>query len=187
MPAIIHLAANLIFGSCFVLVTRKSAALRTSSLSWPLLALAAFEALVFTPIATYQFRFYPQWSMLYSFDPQMFPQLHHWIGPLSLAVILLNFSAAAGAFLLARRGILADSPSLWLAPIAVGAGAILYVGVFFGERIAFVGDYDQFWQGQAQLLLSSFTGWLGIALYVSGLALLLFVHSRFSDHDPQFF
>src|SRR5512145_2073632 len=98
MPALINIAANLVFGGSLAYVTRRSPAVRRELTSWALIFLVAFEALVFTPVATYLFRFYPQWSMLYWFDPQVLPGIERWLGALSALAVLLNFGAAVGGF-----------------------------------------------------------------------------------------
>src|SRR6478672_9560650 len=102
MPVLINLAVNVVLGASGVLALRKSPALRQGFLSWQLLLLTAFEALVFTPVATYLFRFYPQWSMLYLFDPQLYPDLERWLSVLSALIITLNFAALVGGYALAR-------------------------------------------------------------------------------------
>ena len=62
-------------------------AVRDAGVALPQLVVAdpllAFQAIVVTPIATLLFRFYPQWSMFYWFDPQIFPELDAYTGMLS--------------------------------------------------------------------------------------------------------
>ncbi len=185
MPVVINIAVNLLLGTGLALAVRRSPAMRESLFSWSLFLLIAFEALAFTPVATYVFRFYPQWSMLYWFDPQIFPDLHRWIGWLSLLAIVLNFAAALGAYLIARLGVLSGQFYLWAAPLVVGVVAIGYVGVVYGERVVFVGDYDAFWQGDAVLFVTAPPGWAGVALYLGAAALLIWTRARFQERDPS--
>ena len=185
MPAVLNFAANLVLGGAVVLALQKSRALRRDLLSWPLLVLIAFEALVFTPIATYLFRFYPQWSMLYLFDPQIFPELDNWIGLLSLSAVLLNFAGVLFGFYATRDGVLRDKRWLTYCAPGTGAGLALLCFAFFAKRIVFLGDFDAFWQGTANLAVTKLAGWLGLLLYVSGALFVTFLHRRFADHDPK--
>lgn len=186
MPAVINLAANLILGSAVALVLARSQAMRRELMSWPLLALVGFEAIVFTPIATFLFRFYPQWSMLYVFDPQIFPELENWIGLVALVAVLANFAAALGGFLATREGLLRHHRELTWGATAAGGASILLFFVLFGERVVFMGDYDAFWQGNADIFLARVGGWLGLLLYAGAGLFVAFLHTRFADHDPSF-
>ncbi len=185
MPALVNAAGNLVLGAAAVLAVRRSPAMRQHPLSWSLLVLIAFEAVVVTPVATYLFRFYPQWSLLYWFDPQLFPELQSWFGALSLLAVLLNLAAAVAGYLIARYGV--KIGRLWPVelPIAVGVGAIVAVAVKWGDRILYVGDYDEFWQGNASLFLATFPGWAGLALYVAAGGFIYWLHSRFKTRDPS--
>jgi hypothetical protein len=185
MPALINLATNALLGVAFALVARRSPAFKESLLSWPLLFAAAFEAVVFTPIATYLFRFYPQWSMLYWFDPQLYPELDGWIGLLSALAILANFGALVGSFVLARSGILKHKDWQWIAPAAAGGLLLLIVLILFGDRVVFIGDYDGYVQGNASVLFKRFAGWVGMLLYAGTIGFTLWVRARFSHEDPK--
>jgi hypothetical protein len=185
MPALINIAANLILGGAVAWVLRGSSAIRREVMSWALLALVGFEALIFTPVATYLFRFYPQWSMLYVFDPQIFPALESWIGVLSFLEVLLNFAAAVGAFCATREGLLRGKRWLTYAAPGLGAGLALVLFMAYGERIVFMGDYDTFWQGNADLFLVRLGGWVGLTLYAGAVFFIVFLHRRFADHDPK--
>lgn len=185
MPVVINIAVNLLLGAGLVLAVRRSPAMREGLFSWSLFLLIAFEAFAFTPIATYIFRFYPQWSMLYLFDPQIFPDLHHWIGWLSLLAIFLNFAAALCGYVIARIGVLSGQSYIWGAPLAIGTALIAYVGVVYGERVVFVGDYDAFWQGNAVLFVTQPPGWAGVVLYLGAAAMLIWTRNRFQNHDPS--
>jgi hypothetical protein len=185
MPAVINFAANLVLGSAVPLVLRRSPALRRELMSWQLLALVGFEALVFTPVATYLFRFYPQWSMLYMFDPQIFPELDNWIGALSLMAVLLNFAAALGAFYATREGLLRGAGWLTYGALTTGGALAVILLALFARRIGLMGDYDAFWQGNADLFLVRLGGWIGLLLYAAAGLFVAFLHTRFADRDPS--
>ncbi len=165
MPAIINLASALVLGGAVAWVLRRSAALRREFLGWPLLVLVAFLAIVWVPATTFLFRFYPEWSLLYAYDPQVFPRLGNWFGLLSLVVAMLNVAAAIGAFAMTRLGVKRERAWLVFAAPAIGVLVFLVVVVFCGKRLLFLGDYDAYWQGSAELFLWRGGGWLGVALY----------------------
>lgn len=185
MPALINLAANALLGVAFARLARQSPAGRQSLLSWPLLFATAFEALVFTPIATYLFRFYPQWSLLYWFDPQLYPDLERWIGLLSAGAVMLNFAALVGSYALARRGLQQRKDWQWITPAVVGGVMIVLVLILFGDRVVLIGDFDAYVQGSASLIFKRFAGWMGVLLYASTIGFTLWVQRRFAHHDPS--
>ena len=187
MPVIINIASNLILGAALPLGVRSSQALRQDFVCWQLLFLTAFEAAVFTPLSTYLFRFYPQWSLLYAFDPQLYPELDRWIGLMTGGAVLLNFGAVILGFALARAGILTGKKWLWAAPLAAGAAVWTVVLLGGGDRILFIGDFDAFWAGNNPILYKRFAGWVGMLLYIATGGFVLWVRRRFAQHDPALF
>jgi len=187
MPALLNIATNLVLGAGVAIVARNSQAVRKRPLNWALLTLLGFEGVVFTPIATYLFRFYPQWSMLYWFDPQIYPGLDRWLGVISLGVIVFNFLAAAGGFLLTRRGLIENKTWVTLAPFVGALLIAFFVTVFFADRLFWIGDYDVFWQGRADLLFATLPGVLTMALYGACVAFILLIHQRYGRREPRFF
>jgi hypothetical protein len=185
MPAVINIAGNLALGSALTLAVRKSPALRRDFVNWAFLLLVSFEAVVFTPIATYLFRFYPQWSMLYWFDPQIFPEIESFVGILSFTAVLLNFGAVVLGYHLTREGLLRGDRRLTYVSAAAGGLLLLAVLGLYGERVALIGDYDTFWQGNAVVLFRRLAGWVGFLSYVGAGLFVFYVHRRFHDHDPS--
>jgi hypothetical protein len=185
MPALINIALNLLLGTVLVLALRHSQAMRQTLMSWAFFVLLGFETLLVTPVTTYLFRFYPQWSMLYFFDPQIFPDLERYIGLLSLLAVVLNVSAAFLGYILARMALLLRQPWMWAAPIGAAAGVIFTIFILHGDRVLFVGDYDEFWQGNGAFILTSVPGITGLVLYLAAAALIVVVRRRFRDHDPS--
>ncbi len=185
MPALINLALNILLGAGVVLVLRRSQALHDQLLSWAFFVLLAFEMLLVTPITAYLFRFYPQWSMLYLFDPQIYADLDRAYGWMSLLAVLLNVVAGIAGFVALRMSLI--TRQTWIAASAIGCaiGLLLTVAFLHGERVIFIGDYDEFWQGNALFLLRTLPGWLGLWLYLLAGLLVYGLHRYFADHDPR--
>ena len=105
MPAPLNAAANLIFGAAGAMLLRRDAALRDDPFNGYFFTLLLFEAALVTPAATYLFRFYPDWSLLYWFDPQIYPRLELYVGWLSGTAIVANFILLLLGYTAARWGI----------------------------------------------------------------------------------
>ncbi len=180
MPVLVNICANLGFGAAVAWTARRSPALRGELLTWHLLLLLAFESLVITPAATLLFRFYPQWSMFYWFDPQLFPNLDQWAGWLSGLAVVLNYTAAMVGYGLVRWGIRRDNVALRVAPMVTAATVGVALVVLFGDQVLHLGDYETYLQGQADLLVATPAGWLGIALYVGAGAFVYWLYRRFA-------
>ncbi len=186
MPALYNLGAHVALGSALALTARRSEAFRQDPVSWPLILLFVFHALVAAPAATYLFRFFPQWSMLYAFDPQVFPDLDGWIGLISGGVVLLNLLCSVTGFFVTRAGILRASRSLELTPIAVATLSWVALLLSYPERSFWVGTYDAYWQAEAPFLLTTVPGFIGVLSYGLGLAFVLWVKKRFSGREPSY-
>ncbi len=169
------------------MVARNSPAMKENWLSWSSLAMLAFEAVCMTPMATYAFRFYPDWSMLYLLDPEIFPRFPYWVGWLSFVVVILNFISATGAYLITRRCLLNDKSTWALAPIISAAAGLLIVLALFHKRIFFIGDYEAFLAGEAQLIIKTIVGASGLLVYCLALGFVAWLAQRFSESDPKFF
>jgi hypothetical protein len=187
MPILLNLCVNLLLGSSIAMVARKSKAMQQNWLSWSSLCLLAFESLCVTPMATFAFRFYPDWSMLYLLDPEVFPNLPYWIGWLSILVVILNFVMATTAYLVTRSGILAQRAAIEFSPLILGASSLLVLTVLFYKRIFFIGDYEAFLAGEAQLMLTTPVGIFGLAVYIMAIGFIIWLAKRFSESDPKFF
>lgn len=186
MPAPINIALNLVLGSVLAWVLRRSPAMRQELLNWSLLLLLAIEAVLITPMTTYLFRFYPHWSMLYLLDPQVYPVVDDLTGILSLLAVCLNFGAAFLGYWLMRESLLTGKTWQRILPSSLAAVIIVAVFGFCYQQVGLMGDYDDFWQGQARFILLTFAGWLGVLVYGGAAALVTWVHLRFSRNDPQF-
>ncbi len=185
MPALVNVAASLAFGASLALVLRRSPSLRDETLSWPFIVLLAFEAVVATPVATLLFRFHPQWSMFYWFDPQVFPEIDAWTGALSAIAVLANATAACAGFMVVRQSVRMGPEWLRWVPFGVSAAMLAWWLVVFPRRLVFIGDYDEFWQGHASLMVARFAGWVGIITYAAAVLLVLVLRQRYADREPQ--
>lgn len=187
MPILMNLCINVLLGSSIAITARKSAAMKENWLSWSSLAMLTFEALCMTPMATYTFRFYPDWSMLYLLDPEIFPRFPYWVGWLSLVVIALNFATATIAYLITRQAILNENDRWSMAPLVSGGIALLIVLALFYKRIFFIGDYEAFLAGEAQLSIKTIAGLSGVLVYGLAIGFVTWLGRRFSESDPKFF
>lgn len=178
MPALINIAANLIFGAALARMTKDSPHHREGFISWPLILLVAFESFLVTPVATYVFRFHPQWSLLYAFDPQVYGGLLSWVGVLSAGAVLLNYVCALWGFAATRVAMRKAWPWLAYIPWVMGVGIIAGVVWSYGSRILYLGEYDAFWHGRAQLFVTQPAGWVALLPYVFALPYLFWVKKR---------
>lgn len=186
MPAVFNFGAHLALGSALALVARRSENFRQDLVSWPLILLFAFHALFAAPSATYLFRFFPQWSMLYAFDPQVFPDLEGWYGPLSAGAVLSNLLCGMIGLFVTRIGLLRSSRLLEWLPIALAAASWALLLFLYGERTFWVGTYDAYWQDQAPFLLLTSPGVIGLSTYLLAVGLLLWARRRFTTRDPSY-
>lgn len=185
MPALVNVAASMLLGASLALVLRRSPSLHDETLSWPFLVLLAFQALVVTPVATLLFRFYPQWSMFYWFDPQIFPELDSWTGILSAIAAVCDGLAAVAGFLVVRYSVIGGPQWLRWVPFAAASVTLSWALVAFPRRLVFIGDYDEFWRGEARLLIARAAGWVGIIAYATAITLVLVLRRRYANREPK--
>ena len=178
--------ANFCLGAAIVWCWRRSPALQDSLFCWQLLALGLYEALILTPVATYLLRFYPQWTLHYGWDPQIHPNLEGMLGWLSWPAIFGLYLAAFAGFGLTRLALLRQSPSLTLAPLAAGAGLWLLALLRWRRQFAYIGTFDDFSAGQADLWLLHLAGWVHMALYLSAVTYVVLLQRTYGSRDPRF-
>lgn len=186
MPVLFNALAHCALGSLLASTARRSPRFRLELVSWPLILLVAFHAILAAPSATFLFRFYPQWSLLYAFDPQVFPALNGWFAPMSAGVVLTNLTLGILGLLVSREGLIRESRLLERLPLAVAALCAALAVVFYGDRALWVGSYDAYWQDQALFLVKSPAGWVGLGTYIAGAAFILWTHRRFAEREPNY-
>ena len=174
----------MLFGVAIAVVSQKSPAIKITVFNWALLSALAFEALLFTPVATYLFRFYPHWSMLYLFDPQIFPQLESYYSAISVLIVLLNFIGLLFGYIFARISFLKKQYFRILLIMLFVIGGMAAVGSVFFDRIILIGDFDEYWRGEAVPFYTIMPGYMTCGLYVLTLSFVLWVKRRFWERDP---
>jgi hypothetical protein len=184
MPLLMNFGINIIFGASMALVGRQSLAMKEDLISWPLVFVVAFESLIMTPVCTFQLQFFPQWSLFYWFDPQLFPSLHDILSKASFLIILFNFLGALFGLAITRRGVVENSriyraicPMIGLFFFSLG---ILLLWPQTSPRTT----TDSYWYHNDPLILG-WPGWMGLACYLLGFLFVLWSYSRFSSQDPQ--
>lgn len=186
MPVVIHWAFNFMLGVCTARAVRGAPGLHVGRAPWPLLFLTAFEGIFVTPLVTYLFRYWPAWSMFYLFDPAAYPMLDSFIGLLSAAVVAVDFLLMWLGFVCGRTSV-TPAHGRWLQwPSIACAGITGLCLAYLGDRMAFAGDYDTFWRGEAPLWLSTPAGWVSLALFGGALCFVLVLRQRFAQRDPVF-
>jgi hypothetical protein len=130
--------------------------------SWPLITLALFCAVVVAPVTAYQFCFHHAWSVLYVLDPQLYPGVAAWRGRLAFVVALCNLASVYGGFLATRRGVRHGS-TLWTRAAPCGSAALIAGTLLVAsQRVAYVGSFAEFWSAQAVVLPLSAAGWVAL-------------------------
>lgn len=187
MPVPFNFATSLLMGALLPPLLWRSMALRQAFGNWMLLFLGTFFALIYTPVCTFTLRFFPHWSLLYGFDPQLFPQFEQQLGALSGVLVLMYFAVAVVGYGLSRRAVVKRRPVWAVLPLLLSIA--MWVGGLWiwRDRIVAVSDFDGFWQGNAAALHRHMLGTTCILLHTSCMAFLLWLRCRFAHRDPSFF
>lgn len=162
MPIYFDLLLSFAVGALFVPRLRHKPALLSGRFNFALLAHAAFQLVVLTPIQSYSFRFHHDWTVAYLIDPRAFPRFDAWLGIWSAIALLLTVGAGALGHYFGRIPV--DRPKSPLhkrALIAVGTLFVLSTAVFFKEWL-YVGTYEEFFEGSARLWFVTVVGWVGM-------------------------
>lgn len=186
MPVVFNVLASLVFGEVIAMSARSSAAFRRELISWPLIVLVAFHAVIAAPMQTFLLRFYPQWSTLYAFDPQVFPVLNRWMVPLCACAVFGNLLASCLGLFFARAAMLRDSMRFARLPLALAVAAWIVLAVNYYDRVLWVGTYEAYWQGDAYLFATTAAGWVGLMSYAGAAYFACWIARRFSDREPLY-
>ena len=186
MPMLFNCASNLALGAALAWVMRRNPAFSRSLATWPLLLLAAFEALLQTPVTAYLMRFHPHWATSYMFDPQIFPRLDQWLTWLALGPVALNFAAALLGYALIHRGVTEEQPFWARLPAIIVLDTWAIVVGMSGHRLLHMGEYDAFWQGHAHTLLVKPAGIAVLISYAAAGGFVLWLGRRYEKTSPDF-
>ncbi len=179
MPVLINAAANLILGSLVARATYNPDAPREGYMTWPLVMLVVFQSLVLVPVGAFLFRFYPDWSMHYAFDPRVFVDLDRWIGVLALAVVVVNMLLSVLGYACTERARRDGRSFLMHACVVFGILTIVGVLSQLWRRSFWVGGYDAYWQGEAKLLFMHPAGWAGLLAYIAAIVFYRWILRRY--------
>lgn len=185
MPICFNFVCHLIFGALMAIVFKQSPVLK-QLINWQMLLALIFTTVLSIPITTYLFLFYPHWSLLYLFDPQLYPMMTHFIQSLSSVVALLHVAIVLCGFYWARYGIMQHNMLIAYQPIIFSLCALCLLTWLFASRLLFIDTFDNFWQGSATPLIQSTAGWLGMSLYIAMFTFILWLRNHFHHRDPKF-
>jgi hypothetical protein len=184
MPLPLHLLFVFMLGAALPLGLRRSAALHDAFFNWQLLAVGLYSAVVVTPVCTGLLRFYPQWSLMYAFDPQLYPAVDQQVMLLCVAALLGQSVCLLTGYALARFAAIKQRLDLIGVPLlatVMGAAAILFYGF---DRVRAVGDYDAFYMGRARPYLHQPPAVWGAFLLLSSLVFLECTWRLYRHRDP---
>lgn len=185
MPAFVHLTLHALLGSLLAWCTRTAPRARAYFWAWPVFLGLAYTTAVLLPVAAYHFRYYPDFSLGYAFDPVLYPWADaqvHWLGLLAAVSYLATFLsgyAVTRAGLLRRGRVLAVS-----APVIVLVAALTFATLVGSDRCLLRSDYADFWRGRAVPWTGTPSGGAGIAAYLVALIGLRYVERRWRHRDP---
>ncbi len=178
MPALINIWGHFLLGIIVAHLSRAQLLRSDSRLSPALLYLLGFQGLLSIPVCTYLSHFFPHWTLLYFFDPQIFTHLYHFPGTLSFALVSLNTLAAFAGFFIYRRALNLQQRFFWLIPLVLSSICILIIFFNYHHRIFFVGNHTTYWQGDAHFYLAHISGWLGVSMLAAAALLISYLHRK---------
>jgi len=148
------------------------------------LAAIVFHSVVFTPAFLYALVFYPDWSVMYFFEPLKFPPFS-WQGWLySAAALALSFALLMAGFSYGRKRVLgAKGPSAVtiIAFIYVVAVAVMFV---LFRRTLYVGSLAQYHGEGARFLFPRPLGFVFVG-YVLSIPLGIWFWKRLFARKPS--
>jgi hypothetical protein len=134
------------------------------------LALVIFQSVVFTPFFLYWTVFYPDWSVMYLFEPVR-PVEEIGLGWLFSAVgMILGFALAILGYAYGRKSLLHGIGPHAVVVSAAFTTVLLVLNFVFYRRFIYAGSMTQFRDGSARLIFTSIPG-LTLAVYIALLPL----------------
>lgn len=158
-------AASLLTGVAYAMAGRALADPDVFVDRW-FLALIVFQSVVFTPLFLYWTVFYPDWAVMYLFEPVR-PVEEIGLGWMFSAVgMLLCFAMAVFGYAYGRKRVLQGSGAGAVVAAVALASAVLALNFVFHRRFLHVGQMSQFRDGSARLIFASIPG-LTMAVYAA--------------------
>jgi hypothetical protein len=149
------------------------------------LAAMVYHSVVFVPAFLYATVFYPDWSVMYFFQPLRMPFLQERGWVFSAAVLPITFAAVLAGFLYGRkRSIEGKGASAATIVTFVYAISLAVMAVLF-RRTLFAGTLEQYGGVGAKLIFARPLGWVMCFYLVSipaGIAFWKSVFSRKPSH-----
>ena len=153
-------------------------------LSWPLITVVGFQAIVLTPIQSFQLRFHHDWATGYLVDPDLHPAIDTYLTWWSLLAAFVLLGLALLSYAIAR--IPFDKPrsrARQFTLVVTGIVTIVVVTLLRHELVR-VGEYSDYFTGETRLLLMTPTGIVGIVQLAACGAFLIYA-PRLLDRIPR--
>ncbi len=153
-------------------------------LSWPLITVVGFQAIVLTPIQSFHLRFHHDWATGYLVDPDLHPAIDTYLTWWSLLAAFALLGAALLGYFLGR--IPFEKPKSKARQIALIATAVVSVIVLLLLRheLFHLGEYSDYFSGETRFLLATPTGIMGV-LQLAACGAFLFYVPRLMDRIPR--
>ena len=179
MPALINIWGHLILGIVLAHYARRSLLNSSSPLTPVLIYLLAFQVIFTIPICAYLGHFFPHWTLLYFFDPQIFSYLYQFPGTLAFFLVALNTCTALAGFFLYRHGLKTQQKLFWLLPSLALGTCVLLILIQYPHRVFFIATHNAYWQGNSYFVLTHPSGWLGLLMLGTGLGLIVWLKKKY--------
>ncbi len=174
MPIVIVLVLTILLAWLVVFLRRRSDELSHNFFGWYFLLLFGYQTIAASPYLLYIFRFHSDWSLSYFLAPESFPWLTTQPLLLSAAVVLLGYIVLIISYGYARLTALSGHTIMLQMPLVLNLAALITGGVLYYERLLYVTDFADFWNGSGTLFYLSPVTWaLGGVLLLWALTLLL--------------
>lgn len=187
MPALFHLVLHGLLGSLLAWSFRGAPRAQARVLAWPLFFGLAYAVLVLLPICAYQFRFYPDFSLSYAYDPVLYPWATGEVTLLCLAANLAYVLALVLAYASTRFGLAQNRRLLAAAAPACAILLAAWATVMLAGRNLALGDYASFWRGNTVAWTTTPSGILAALAYLMALLGLRAGERRWRNKDPALF
>lgn len=185
MSALFHLVAHALLGSLLAWCSRGAPRGQQRLFGWPLLVGLTYATGVLLPVAAYQFRFYPDFSLCYAFDPVLYPWVETQLAWLGVLACLANLAALVLGYDCTRAGVRGRR---WALKLLVPAAALATGGWatwHFGAANLALSDYATYWRGQASPWTTAPSGFVAACSYTLALVGLRYGETHWRGREPE--